>query len=179
MESKGHDWEREVLIVAKELMRQTEVFKSTYGGEPWGKDSDAVKGIVNLMQGIQVAHISTGDAAAEIQSIDERLEADISATNDPVLGTLKRSEIEAEAKGLPHLARLLAWDASRAAAAGMSKEQWIVQVVMGHEGDDKAQIACLKYILVLWEQGPWPWRGKASQTMPLPHVSTGTRVGNS
>ena len=158
MGTQGHEWEKEVLIVAKELMRQTEVFRRRYGGEPWGKDSDAVQGIVNLMQGIQVGHITTADAAAEIQSIDERLEADISATNDPALATLKRSEIEAEAKGLSHLARLLAWDASRAAAAGMTKEEWIMQVVTGHEDDEKAQITCLKYILVLWEQGPWPWR---------------------
>jgi len=172
METKGHEWEREVLIVAKELMRQTEVFRLRYGGEPWGEDSDAVKGITNLMQGIQVGHVTIGDAAAEIQSIDERLEADISGTSDPGLATLKRSEIEAEAKGLPHLARLLAWDASRAAVAGITKEEWIMQVVTGHEGDDKAQIACLKYIVVLWEQGPWPWRGNPRQTMSVQRVST-------
>jgi hypothetical protein len=157
MANHGHEWQREVLIVAKELLRQTEVFSRRYGQEAWGRDSDAVKGIVNLMQGIQEGHISTGDAAAEIQSIDERLEADISATNDPALAMLKRSEIEAEAKGLSHLARLLAWDASRAAAAGLTHEEWILQVLTGHACDEKAQITCLKYILVLWEQGPWPW----------------------
>jgi hypothetical protein len=179
MDTKGHDWEREVLIVAKELMRQTELCKRRYGGEPWGKDSDAVNGIVNLMQGMQLGHITTGDAAAAIQTIDERLEADISATGDPALATLKRSEIEAEAKGLPHLARLLAWDASRAAVAGITKEEWIMQVVRGHEGDDKTQIACLKYILVLWEQGPWPWRAANGQRKPVQHVSTVPRADNS
>jgi hypothetical protein len=159
MGNQGHQWEKEVLIVAKELLRQTEVFRRQNGKEAWGKDSDAVKRIVGLMQGIEQGYISTGDAAAEIQNIDERLEADISATKDSALATLKRSEIEAEAKGLSHLARLLAWDASRATAAGMTKEEWIMQVVTGHEGDEKAQITCLKYILVLWEQGPWPWQG--------------------
>ena len=159
MGNQGHEWEKEVLIVAKELMRQTEVFGRRYGKEAWGKDSNTVRGIENLMQGIQQGHISVGDAAAEIQSIDERLETDISSTKDPALAMLKRSEIEAEAKGLSHLARLLAWDGSRAAASGMTKEEWIMQVVTGHERDEKAQITCLKYILVLWEQGSWPWRG--------------------
>jgi hypothetical protein len=153
-----HDWEKNVLVVAQELIRQTEAFRSRYGEEAWGKDSEAVKGFASLIEGIQQGHISVEDAAAEIQSVDERLEADIAAADDPALAMPKRSEIKAKAKGLSHLAHLLAWDASRSAAAGTTKEEWIMQVLAGHIRDQETQIACLKCILVLWEQGPWPWQ---------------------
>lgn len=81
------------------------------GEEAWGKNSESIKGFASLIEGMQQGHISAEDVAAEIHSVDEQLEADIAATDDPALAMPKRSEITAKANGLSHLAHLLAWDA--------------------------------------------------------------------
>jgi hypothetical protein len=48
-------------------------------------------------------------------------------------------------------------DAVRSAAKGISKEQWIAEVLSGHKGGDAAQLACQRQIVTLWSDGPWAW----------------------
>jgi hypothetical protein len=57
---------------------------------------------------------------------------------------------------------LLASNAQARADAGLSKEQWISEVLNGHTDDDEAQIGCLLRIAELWKNGPWPWPRSAT-----------------
>ena len=68
-----------------------------------------------------------------------------------------RAEKEAKTKGLSQTGQLLASDSSRAASEGLSKGKWIEEVLNGHGSDEWAQLGCLKHIVTLWADGPWPW----------------------
>ena len=72
--------------------------------------------------------------------------------------TTLNAEKDAVAKNLGPAAELLASDAARRAGDGLSKEEWISEVLMGHSADDEAQLCCLRLILALWSGGPWPWQ---------------------
>ena len=63
----------------------------------------------------------------------------------------------AREKNLGPAAPLLASDAFRRCGDGLSKEEWISEVLVGHSADDAAQLGCLTLILTLWLDGPWPW----------------------
>jgi len=52
---------------------------------------------------------------------------------------------------------MLLADSNRAASGGLSKELWIIEVLRGHESDEWVQLGCLKQIVALWTDGPWPW----------------------
>lgn len=67
------------------------------------------------------------------------------------------AEKDAPAKNLGPVAELLASDAAGRAGDGISKEEWISEVLTGHSADDEAQLGCLKVILALWSDGFWPW----------------------
>ena len=60
-------------------------------------------------------------------------------------------------KATSNIARLLALDAKIAAARGELKEHWISEVLCGHIDDECVQLECLKAIVSLWTEGPWPW----------------------
>lgn len=55
------------------------------------------------------------------------------------------------------MASLLAENAAECGAEGISKEDWITGVLKGHAGDDQMQLECLRRIVELWSNGPWPW----------------------
>jgi hypothetical protein len=59
--------------------------------------------------------------------------------------------------GLSNLPQLLIGNAASKAHRGVSEEDWIIQVIKGHQGDPDAWTECLKAILALREHGPWPW----------------------
>jgi len=70
---------------------------------------------------------------------------------------------EAEMVGLSNLAQLLIADAAREAHQGICEEDWIIQVIKGHQGNAVAWTESLKAILTLREQGPWPWPRELSE----------------
>lgn len=93
---------------------------------------------------------------------------ELAETDSAVALTSAKMSYEATAKGLSPLAGLLVMDAVLAAARGELKEEWIAQVLRGHAGDEDAQKICLREILALWNDGPWPWiKGTESDLLPF------------
>lgn len=82
---------------------------------------------------------------------------------DPAELTAIDAESEADAKNLPPGANFLAIEATRYASEGLTKEEWICDVLKGHVEDapgltgDEAQLQALRLIVTLWSDGPWPW----------------------
>lgn len=112
-----------------------EIRKMLRGGEAPRKDLDALEN--------------------ELHAAEERTRKEAESVGDIKTVTAIERGWEAERFGI--LAGVLARDANRAAAEGILEEDWIQKVLVGHRGDTKLQRECLKRILLLWENGPWPW----------------------
>jgi hypothetical protein len=151
-----------VLLGMKELKRQfqklrfrfgDEVFSLQFGNSPEGQD------ILRVVEDLKAGRITAEDASAEIEQCEEIIAKDIRATDDPGMITTLDAENEVRAKSQKPwgAAELLVSDAVRDAALGITKEDWILDVLKGHGHDEEAQLGCLKIIIELWQKGPWPW----------------------
>lgn len=91
----------------------------------------------------------------ELDATEERMREEAESAGD--IKTVTSIERGREAERFGILAGVLAGDANRVAADGILEQDWIYKVLVGHRGDSKLQRECLKRILLLWENGPWPW----------------------
>ncbi len=146
----------ETVLALKEVKRQFEKMRRIYGAEVMG-DSLPAQGLTEWPADLIAGRITAEDAEQRLDSFGEVLAQEMRATNDPMMVTGLDAENEAKAKHLRQAAQMLIWDAVRSAAAGATKEQWIAEVLSGHEGDEAAQLGCLRHIVTLWREGPWAW----------------------
>jgi|SRR5580700_4257689 hypothetical protein len=149
----------EVILAIRELMRQWQRMSESVGTEPiedYLRSSGArevFKRITELLKG----EITIGEFEAATDHLHENTAAMARDVDDPAQVTMVDAENEAAAKNLAPAARLLAVDAARRAGDGTSKEDWILEVLKGHASDEDAQLRCLRLIVALWSEGPWPW----------------------
>ena len=147
----------ETVLALKEVNRQFEKMRRMYGDEVMG-DALSTQGFTECFADLLAGRITaTEDAQQRLDSFEEVLAQEMRATNDPMMVTGLDAENEAKAKQLPVAARMLIWDAVRSAAGGVTKEQWIAEVLSGHASDETAQLGCLRHIVTLWSDGPWAW----------------------
>lgn len=154
------DERAEIILAMKELRRQFQIMRAVMGDEAVDSalsSSDLSQRLLAQIEELREGRISPTGAEAEQRAIDEWIDQAVAASDDPALVMAHRSESEAGIKGLPQTAQLLASDAAKRAAAGLSREEWITEVLQGHKSDEAAQLGCLKYIVTLWSEGPWPW----------------------
>lgn len=142
-------------LAMKELLRQ---FRQMQAMLPEGDLGDySTHELFQNMRELLKGKLDLEQFEAETDRLGEEIAAAAREEGDPVQLTIIDSDNEAEAKQLPLAARLLARNATRRAAVGLSKEQWIAEVLSGHSSDEDAQLACLSLIVGLWADGPWPW----------------------
>jgi hypothetical protein len=139
---------KELSRQAKRLMQRSSEISLEEAGMP--ELGDQLRGILN-------GEISPVEAEIQNERTEERIEQSAIDADSPEIILGLRAEKEAKTKGLSPAAQLLASDSNRAASDGLSKEQWISEVLNGHESDEWAQLGCLKQITALWTEGPWPW----------------------
>jgi len=145
----------ELILAAKELMRQ--FYRMVESGR-LDSESRQAREILGLMVKSREGAITGEEFNAAIDRISEDIAAMALKGDDPIAVTKLNSENEAAAKKLPRAGQFLAIDAAGRARAGLSKEEWISEVLKGHAADDEAQLGCLSVIVKLWRDGPWPWR---------------------
>jgi hypothetical protein len=148
------NWTEAELLI-EELERQWYALRLRLG-EDTLKDAFSIpyehfaKGMQKLETGL--IHEGLGEAVAA------RFEAEeLNETDSIVALTSAKTSYDARARGLSRLAGLLVLDAVIAAARGELKEEWIVQVLSGHAGNEHFQLQCLREIVALWTEGIWPW----------------------
>jgi hypothetical protein len=141
----------DVLLAMKELMRQTKKLSREFGDEAF--DSSLGDGIEDLKAG------GPPKTLEEIERYEEILAKEIRASDDPGMVTAldAENEVRTKSQNSCETAQLLARDAARDASLGITKEDWILEVLRGHGDDQEAQLGCLKHIAALWQDGPWPW----------------------
>lgn len=157
-EEHGED-KNELILTMKELIRQWTKMRNLLGDAVLDEImagalfQDMERSMADLLAG----RTTPEEAQRALDENEERIARFGRETGDPGIITSLDAENESKAKELPETAQLLAKDAANCAAAGQSKEQWISDVLSGHAGDDAAQLGCLKHIVRLWSDGPWPW----------------------
>lgn len=145
----------EAVLALKELGRQAKRLMEKYGDISLEEVGTGEFG--SQLRGILSGEISLSKAEIQNEGADKMIEQEAIEADAPEIIMGLRAEKEARTKGLTLAAQLLASDSNRAAADGLSKEEWINEVLNGHEGDEWAQLGCLKKIVTLWSNGPWPW----------------------
>jgi hypothetical protein len=143
LERAMDDERYDAVLGVKETLRQFRQFV----GECGEKTAD------NLLSGrIPVDQSQVGTGSGE-----ESLAGPVRQTPGRSVSVALNAEHEALAEGQALMVQFLATNAQTRADAGLSKEQWIAEVLSGHADDDDAQIGCLLRIAELWKSGPWPW----------------------
>lgn len=149
----------EAVLALKELLRQWKRLCDTEG-------SDAVSRVTSspefqaqeiLIKRFTAGEISTEEMEQEGARFDELFRQRARQRGDPATIMALDAEDEASASNLAPAAQLLLSDAIKSAGNGFSTEQWIADVLIGHAGDDSAQLGCLRHIVALWSGGGWPW----------------------
>jgi hypothetical protein len=151
--------EEEQLI--EELDRQWNALRLRLGEEAY-KDTFSIlyERFAKGMQRLETGQIYEGLGEA----VAARFEAEeLNATDSVIALTSAKTSYDARARGLSRLAGLLVLDAVIAAANGELKEEWIVQVLSGHAGDENVQLECLREIVALWAEGIWPWSAETER----------------
>lgn len=144
----------EAITALLELGRQTTELLERYGEFEFPEETATLqKTITDLRDG----KISVEEADAITEEFDEGLSRSTRNSGDPSPITALDAENEAKAKGLPLAAQLLARDAAMRCGEGLTKEQWIINILQGHAENEPAQLRCLKHIVAIWSDGPWPW----------------------
>jgi hypothetical protein len=143
----------------EELDRQWNALRLRLGEDAYkGTFSILYERFVQGMQKLQTGQIYEGLGEA----VAARFEAEeLNETDNVVALTSAKTSYDARARGLSRLAGLLVLDAVIAAARGELKEEWIVQVLSGHAGNEVIQLECLREIIALWTEGIWPWSAGA------------------
>ncbi len=148
--------EREdVLLAMMELKRHAKKLHAKYGDQLF--DVDHRHESEALLRDVVAGTIDPEAAAAEIDCMEEAFASKARLTQNPAIITVLDAENEARARGLRPFEQILVRDAVVDAAEGLTKETWIQSVLAGHEGCEWAQLECLKAIVLLWTNGPWPW----------------------
>jgi len=150
----------ESVLALKELKRQSEKMRDTMGDEAMDRalaSSSEVQDLERAIENLCNGRITVEQAQHELDHAEELIGQAAREADDPELVTSVEAQNEARARQLPLAAELLVSDAVRSAAQGISKEQWIAEVLRGHERDEAAQLGCLRHIVTLWNDGPWPW----------------------
>jgi hypothetical protein len=150
----------DLLLSAKELRRQLLTMKRRFGDEDLDEvlsHSDLASEVTDVMNKTLKGEITPEQAQAEMLHFDESLDEIVQQLDDPAVAMQHRAGKEAEAKELSQTAELLASDAERGAAEGISEQDWIDEVRRGYEGDPEAWSGCRQEIVTLRENGPWAW----------------------
>lgn len=149
----------EVVLAMKEQMRQVQHMIASIGSEAVDEhlQSQESQEVFAKATELLAGKITVEEFEAATQHVFEELAAIVRKTDDPVGVTTLDVENEAAAKNLAPAAQLLAVDATRRAGDGISKEDWILEVLKGHAADEDAQLGCMRLIVTLWSEGPWPW----------------------
>ena len=148
---------KELLLVAKELRRQAMALRRRHGDD----FDEAITKVLDSEPGESLKNPTVENN----EKLRERVESMANEYDDPGMIMRLRAERQCGAAGLPEIAQLLADDAMRSAANGVTKETWIAEVLEGHGNDEdstaseneEAQLACMKFIVALWTNGPWAW----------------------
>jgi len=150
----------EVALAIKEQMRQFDRMRDRLPGGVTNPHFESSE-VQEVFQ--KISQLLKGEIRQEeFESVIGRLRAEEAAIasklDDPTRLPMLHAEKDAAAKNLSPVAKLLASGAARRAGDGLSKEEWISEVLTGHSADDEAQLGRLRFILALWSDGPWPWR---------------------
>jgi hypothetical protein len=166
LEGGDVNWTEAELLV-EELERQWYALRLRLGEDAY-KDTFSIpyERFAKGMQKLETGRIHEGLGEA----VAARFEAEeLNETDSVVALTSAKTSYDATARGLSRLAGLLVLDAVIAAARGELKEEWIVQVLSGHAGNEDIQLECLREIVALWTEGIWPW---SAGTEPLKSPSS-------
>jgi hypothetical protein len=160
---------KEVLLAIREQLRQLKRQTEVMGKEAFSasvsdaSDSEAWRETEKAMSDFMKGDITSDQLEVVTDRLREENAAAVRAADDPVGASMLDAENEIGARGLPRIAELLTVDAAKYAGSGFSKEKWISDVLTGHLEDvegltaDEAQLGCLKWIVTLWSEGPWPF----------------------
>jgi hypothetical protein len=154
------DAERDdALLALKEAMRQHNRSIEKYGEENFEATLNTSEGrkLFDLIQALRRGDISLADFEEQNSGIRELIEEKAVDLDDVETIMSLRAEHEAKTKGLSEAALTLLAGSNRAASEGLSKEEWIIEVLRGHQSDEWAQLGCLRHIVTLWADGPWSW----------------------
>lgn len=154
------EWRRkqDLLLYSKELKRQFENLRRLgIDVDEVVEESPEAQAFISNMEDFNAGRITAEQAAANIKNITDLTDNKMRDTGDPGLITVLDAESEALQKfSEMSVAVPLVRDAVLNADRGVTKEDWILEVLTGHGEDEDAQL-CLKIIIALWERGPWPW----------------------
>jgi hypothetical protein len=109
----------------------------------------------SMLEGGEARPLDLEALENELDAAEEKMRKEAESVGD--IKTVTSIDRGREAGRFGILAVVLARDANRAAAEGILEEDWINKVLVGHRGDAKLQRECPERILLLWENGPWPW----------------------
>jgi hypothetical protein len=154
------DEREEIALSMKEMLRQSQALRETWGDDALDQSlqSDLGQQISATLMEVMEGHVTPAEAQTRLEESERQIEERfVEGSDDPATVMSHRAEKEAELKGLPSTAQLLVCDANKQAAAGVSKEEWIAEVLQGHADDDAAQLGCLACIVRLWSEGLLPW----------------------
>jgi hypothetical protein len=150
----------DLILAAKETLRQWLALERRLGNENFDEalsNSDLACEVTDFMNKTLKGEITPEQAQAEMLHFDESVDEMVQRLDDPAVAMQHRAGKEAEAKELSQTAELLASDAQRGAAEGISEQDWIDEVRRGYEGDPEAWLGCRQEIVTLRENGPWAW----------------------
>ena len=160
--------QRDVLLSLKEIRRQLEEMRAQFGDEVLNEAlnrSGLMCDVADLAEDIRKGRVSGEEAQASAEQNQRRLEALVVEADNPGVAMGLRAEYEAADKGLSSTAQKLATDAMRAAAEGLSAEEWTSKVLKYYEqpdyfGRDPSDHQEIHFqIEELRKAKVWPWLG--------------------
>ena len=151
--------QEELVLALSEMLRQWRKLCVTEGAEVFSCEisSKNTQDIETLIKGFKNGQISVEQMEKELARRDHQLRQRARELGDPATIMSIDAHDEASAHHLAPAAALLISDATQSAGQGVSKERWIMEVLNHHEGDDAAQLACMRYVVALRSGGTWPW----------------------
>ena len=153
-ESMSEPTNYELLLAIKEQMRQMRVQREHLPAGVFPSESEElyerlakfVRGQITLDQLQAMAHASdeTDDEVVDVDDLTEMVAVD--------------AENETKVKGFPLAAGFLVRDAARRCGDGLTRTEWISEVLAGHADDEGAQLGCLNLFVKLWSDDDlWAW----------------------
>jgi hypothetical protein len=163
------EWEEEEPLT-EELDRQWYALRLRHGEDAY-KDTFSIP-FERFVEGVQ--KLNNGQIKEGLgEVVTARFDAEgLTETDSTVALESAKKSYDATARGLSRLAGLLVLDAVIAAARGELKEQWILEVLSGHAGDEHLQLECLREIVALWTEGILPW-STGAERLRLPSSRPG------
>jgi hypothetical protein len=150
----------EIALSMKEMLRQLQTLRENYGDQALNRffSSDLAQEISSTVMEVTAGNVSPTETETKLENLERQIEERfVEGSDDPATVVSHRAEKEAGLRGFTSTAQLLVRNANRRAAAGLSKQEWMAEVLAGHADDDAAQRGCLAYVLELWNEGLLPW----------------------